>query len=48
MSGGPAMPDERRCPRCGGPVWSTDTCHTWPQSRGDGTDVWITSSTLAK
>lgn len=29
------------CPRCGGPVEEELTCHTWPQTRPDGTEQWM-------
>jgi hypothetical protein len=33
--------EERRCPRCGGPVDSYPTCHTWPQSRPGRSPQWM-------
>jgi hypothetical protein len=29
------------CPRCGSPVDSMPTCHTWPRRRDDGTEQWM-------
>lgn len=31
---------DNRCPRCGGPVDYTLTCHTWPQTV-DGRTTWM-------
>lgn len=33
--------DDRRCPLCGGPVGSYPTCHTWPQTRPNGSPQWM-------
>lgn len=32
---------ERVCPECGGPVEFSWTCHTYPRSRDDGTQQWM-------
>lgn len=29
------------CPKCGGPVHSYWTCHTWPRTQEDGTQRWM-------
>lgn len=33
--------EDHSCPRCGGPVESDLTCHTWPRTKDDGTVQWM-------